>query len=117
MIHEMVGLVMMFLSYVMCRMLKIYTKIKKEENMRKNKENKIAAFTFLLYSLSYLNIKLVHFTVLNSNRQEMVLHIFLSVCVGSYFIGRIRRRPTGMPFCICYLLRHDFTKPLRQHTK
>jgi hypothetical protein len=40
MIHEMVGLVMMFLSYVMCRMLKIYTKIKKEENMERIKKIK-----------------------------------------------------------------------------
>lgn len=89
MVHEMVGLVVMCLIYVMCRMLKIDTKIKKEEYMGKNKENKIAACTFLLYSLSYLHIKLVCFTVLNSNRQEMVLHIFLSVYVGSYFVGRI----------------------------
>jgi hypothetical protein len=46
MVYEMVGLVVMCLNYVMCRMLKIYTKIKKEENMGKKKENKIAAFTF-----------------------------------------------------------------------
>ena len=96
----MVGLVVICLSYVMCRMLKIDSKVKKEENMRKNKENKIAAFTFLLYSLSYLHIRLVCFTVLNSNREEMVLHIFLSVYIGSYFVGRIRRRLTGLLFCI-----------------
>jgi len=81
MVHEMVGLVAMCLSYVMCRMLKIYTEIKKEENMGKNKENKITAVTFLLYSLSYLHTKLVCFTVLNSNRQRdgasqyMLVHI------------------------------------------
>lgn len=51
----MVGLVVMCLSYVMRRMLKIYTKIKKEENMGNNKENKITALSFLLYSLSYLH--------------------------------------------------------------
>jgi len=117
MVHEMVGLVGMCLSYVMCRMLKIFTKIKKEENMGNNKENKIAALIFLLYSLSYLHTKLACFTVLNSNRQEMVLHISLSVYVGSYFVGRIQRITTGLLFCICYLLRQDSTKPPRQHTK
>lgn len=50
---------------------------KKEANMGKNNEYKIAAFTFLLCSLSYLHIKPVRLTVLNRNREELVLHIFL----------------------------------------
>ena len=41
MVHEMVGLVVMCLSYVMCRMLKIDTEIKKEENMERIKKIKL----------------------------------------------------------------------------
>ena len=113
----MVGMIVMCLSYVMCTMLKIETNLKKEGNKGKNNENKIAASAFVLYWVSYWHIKPVCSTVLNRHREEMVLHIFLSVYVGSYFVGMIKRRPTGLLFCICYLLLHDSTKPPCQHTK